>query len=50
MLRASPPSSHVVILLQRSMKGADRPMATGNIPVNIHDPDPGVKATGMELI
>lgn len=41
MLRASPLSSHVVML--------QRPMATRNIPVNIHDPDPGVKATRMEL-
>lgn len=49
MLRASPPSSHVVILLRRSMKGADRTMATGNIAVKIHDPDPSVKAIRMEL-
>lgn len=49
MLRASPCLLTLLSWCRCLWKGADRAMATESIPVKIHDPDSGVKATWMEL-
>lgn len=49
MLRASPGLLTLLSCCGGLQKGADRKMATENIPVKIHDPDPGIIATWMEL-